>query len=411
VTGAGAPVVAVVFGYGSATAMDIGRAAGDWCELVFICDHSSAYVQRSLPVLEDLGLVVGLTDPDHVAEALRPLGVTGIVAFADPELVLAARIAQRLELPFHGADTTAALVDKHLQRVRLAGAGVDAVRFAVVHPDGAAAAAARVGLPAVLKPRRGSGSRNTVLVHTQAELAHAVGAAFERGESELVLEEYLAGDERVAGPEWGDYVSVESVAYGDHVVHIGITGKPPLARPFRETGAVFPCTLSDEVAAAALALTSRALGALGVRHGICHTELKLTPAGPRLIEVNGRLGGYVDDVVSRASGLSPLRLALAAAAGIAPEAGPARAERVAYQLFVLPPLDARSVTAIRGLEAAAALPGVLRVEARRGAGEAVDWRDGTDSAVVVVHGEAPDHATVVRVRRSLAETLVVDYGA
>jgi hypothetical protein len=159
----------------------------------------------------------------------------------------------------------------------------------------------------------------------------------------------------------------------------------------------------------AFAVAEAALRAAGVRHGLCHTELKLTPAGPRVIEVNGRLGGYVDDVVSRSSGMSPLRLALAAALERAGAVERPRPERVAYQLFVLPPVGARAIERVDGVEAARRLPGVLRVELQRRPGDAVDWREGTASRVAVVHGEAPDHAELLRVRRLLAELLIVDY--
>jgi biotin carboxylase len=405
-----APLLAVVFDLGSATAMDVGLAAEGLCDLVFVCDPSSAHVGQAMPVLEDFGTVVSLGDVDRVAATLRAMGAEGIVAFGDHELAAAAAIAGRLGLPYHSPETAAVLTDKHLQRARLAAEGVDAIRFAIIaRPDEAEAAARVVGAPAVLKPRRGSGSRNTTLVRTPEECAAAAAEAFRLGEEALVLEELLTGDERVAGEGWGDYVSVESLACGDDVFHLGVTGKPPLAEPFRETGAFFPSTLPQEVAERAFAVTADALRAAGVRHGVCHTELKLTPSGSRVIEVNGRLGGYVDDVMSRSTGLSPLRLALAAALGRAGAVERGLPECVAYQLFALPPVGARSVADVRGVDAARRLPGVLRVEVTRGPGDAVDWREGTASTVATVHGEAPDHAALLRVRRSLAELLVVDY--
>lgn len=408
------PLLAVVFGEGSATAMDVGVAADGLCDLAFVCDPRSAYVERSLPVLESVGEVVPPGDVGRVARTLGAMDADGVVAFGEPELAVAAELAARLDLAYHSPETALLLADKHLQRARLAACGVDAVRFAEVPlGDGGGvvavcAAVARVGLPAVLKPRRGSGSRSTVLVRTEAECVAAAAEAFGRGESALVLEERLCGDESVAGPGFGDYVSVESLACGDRHVLLGVTGKPPLAEPFRETGAFFPSTVGGAVAERAFAVASDALRALGVRHGVCHTELKLTASGPRLIEVNGRLGGYVDDVVSRATGESPLRLALAAALGRA-EPAPWRAEAVAYQLFPMPPVGARTLVSVGGVEEARELPGVLRVELARQPGDAVDWREGTGSRAAVVAGEAPDHAALLEVWRRLEETLVVEY--
>ena len=80
--------------------------------------------------------------------------------------------------------------------------------------------------------------------------------------------------------------------------------------PAEKTGQFVPATLSPALAAEVTALTGSALDALGVRDGVTHTEVKLTRAGPRIIEVNGRLGGYVGDIVRRASGYDLLRAAI-----------------------------------------------------------------------------------------------------
>ena len=119
----------------------------------------------------------------------------------------------------------------------------------------------------------------------------------------------------MAGAGWGDYVSVESVTSHGHTRHIEITGKFPLAPPLRETGYVVPATLDAATRRSVLDRTTSALAALDVRHGASHVELKLTPAGPHIIEVNGRVGGYVADLVRRSRGYDLVRAALQAALG------------------------------------------------------------------------------------------------
>jgi hypothetical protein len=250
-----------------------------------------------------------------------------------------------------------------------------------------------------------------VLVRTPEQLREAVTDSQAARESGLILEECLIGNPQPAGPAWGDYVSVESVVLGERIVHLGVTGKPPLAAPFRETGAFFPSTLSPALRAQVEGATSTALRALGVRTGVCHTELKLTTAGPRLIEVNGRLGGYVNDIYARAAGVDLLKLAVRAALGLLDDAGPAQAERVAFQLFLAPPIWARAVRHISGMAAARALPGIQRIEVRRQDGDAVDWRGGTASAVAAVYGAAPDHAELQGLVTQLLRVLMVEYDA
>ena len=49
--------------------------------------------------------------------------------------------------------------------------------------------------------------------------------------------------------------------------------------------------------------------------GGSHTEVKLTPDGPRVIEVNGRLGGGIPEMLFQASGESIMRLSMRIALG------------------------------------------------------------------------------------------------
>ncbi len=57
------------------------------------------------------------------------------------------------------------------------------------------------------------------------------------------------------------------------------------------------------------------LGAIGVKTGAFHTEIKLTPDGPWVIEVNGRIGGGVPEMLLKASGVSLFELAMHVALG------------------------------------------------------------------------------------------------
>jgi len=54
-------------------------------------------------------------------------------------------------------------------------------------------------------------------------------------------------------------------------------------------------------------LATAATKALRVRTGFLHTEIKVTPSGPRVIEVNGRLGGGLPNLLQQAAGFDLLR--------------------------------------------------------------------------------------------------------
>ncbi|MBT2385838.1 acetyl-CoA carboxylase biotin carboxylase subunit family protein [Streptomyces sp. ISL-11] len=410
--------LAVVYDNGAVSPVEIAHAATGLCDIVLVVDPASPAVAASLPVLEHTGSLVHHTSGtplDATVRRLGELGITGITTFTDARLDLTAHLARALGLRFHTPEVAGALGDKLRQRTRLAAAGTPVVRFAELSDAaGIEAALAAVGLPAVLKPRQGAGSRSTFPVASAQEFHRVAGDLLAAGEGPLIAEERLLGDPAVAGPRWGDYVSVESVVDGTRVTHIGITGKLPLVEPFRESGVFFPSTLDEPTATRVLARTEEALRALGVVSGITHTEFKLTPDGPRLIEVNGRLGGFVNDLVGRATGVSMLRVALENALGTGtpvPERADAPAARVTFQRFAPPPVGATTVTGTTGRKEARRLDGIARVEIVRRPGDPVDWRQGTQSFAAIVYGEAPDHTALADTLAALDDTLRITYDA
>ena len=178
----------------------------------------------------------------------------GILALADDALCWTADVAALLGLPFHTPATALALTDKFAQRAALASGGLAVPRSWVV--DGRSPAASldtlegEVAYPAVLKPRRGEGSRDTIYVASPVELRQAVAVALDDGRvRDLVVEEYLAdADGPVAGEGFAGYVSVESAVDDGRVVHLAVNGRTPPADPFRETGFFIPSALDASTA-------------------------------------------------------------------------------------------------------------------------------------------------------------------
>jgi predicted ATP-grasp superfamily ATP-dependent carboligase len=407
------PRVAVVFDFGSATPMSILASARGLAEIVFLCDRDLPHVR---PLFEEMSAlartcdITGLTD-DEILAAPDCAGLAGITTFSESRIVRTAALADRLGLSFLDPSAAVAVTDKFTQRRLLAEADVQHTECRVVrHPADLDAALDEVGLPAVLKPRSGAASARTCTVHTRREAATRM-RAFTGGEGgEFVVERFLAGDPSAAGQGWADYVSVESVISHGEIRHVEVTGKFPLAPPLRETGYVVPSTLGEDLRAGVLALTGAALMALGVRHGIAHTEVKLTPDGPRIIEVNGRLGGYVADLVRRARGFDLVRAALTVALGRACETPPGGTyRRHAFQYFLTPPMDAVAVRRLGGLDDLGRVDGIRFVETFAGPGAALDWRRGTLTYLGIVHGSAPDHQGVLHLVDMVHRTLRIEY--
>jgi biotin carboxylase len=402
-----------VLDFGAASPLGILAAARNLCQVVFLCDRDRPYVRAQADELEALGDVCDVTGlgGTELLDRVERLHLDGVTTFSEAQITRTAALASPRGLPYPTPECARALTDKLVQRRVLAEAGVQATRCHLVHgPADLDAALAAVGLPAVLKPRSGAASAYTCQVDTPGEAAARLreftgGPAVEG----FVLEELLTGDPAAAGPEWGDYVSVESVTSAGVVRHVEVTGKLPLAPPFRETGYFVPASLGAALRRQVLDLTEAAVTALGVRFGVTHVEVKLTPDGPRLIEVNGRVGGYVAQLVRRARGYDLLRAALLAALGRPCPVPPAVYRRLAFQYFITPPMDAVALRRLDGVEELLHRPGIQTVERFCGPGDPLDWRRGTLTYLGIVHGTASDHEDLGRVLRAVRTTLHADY--
>jgi biotin carboxylase len=401
------PRLAFVYHPRSFPTMAIKEAAEGTCELIWVIDSSDPDIGSMARLLGRLGELVDISGMSlgDAAAALSVARPDGILTLADSLLVWTARVAAILELPFMSPEVAARLTDKYTQRAALREAGLPVPgywRVPDVEDEGAWEALAReASFPAVLKPRRGEGSRDTVRVDSLQELRAAVAAGPERSGSAsaaLVLEEYLR-DRPEAGGDFADYVSIESIVSAGRISHLAITGRFPPAEPFRETGFFIPAAFDDAQCEAIADVASAAVAAIGITVGALHTEIKLTPEGPRVIELNGRIGGGVPEMLADATGVQLLPIALRLALGetVVFEHMPACAQ-VGYLLYVQAPLAMTTIREVVGLDRLRALPGVEEVILNRGPGQSVHWRAGNHGHVFSVRGAVPDNETL----RSLA---------
>jgi hypothetical protein len=408
------PRLAVVLDFGSASPLSILAAARGLARIVFLCDRDAPYVAARFDDVRALAPVYDITGRStaECGNLLDGAGLSGITTFTEHQLIRTAALAHPRGWAFLSPPAAHAVTDKYLQRQQLAAAGVQRTRCRAV-PDATEleSAVAEVGLPAVLKPRSGAAGARTCRVDSPAEAAARLRdfrTHTDASSGEFVLEELLIGDAAVAGPGWGDYVSVESVTHRGATRHIEITGKLPLATPFRETGYVVPSTLPEQARRRVLELTSAALDALDVRHGATHVEIKLTPDGPRIIEVNGRVGGYVADLVRRARGYDLIRAALTVALDRPCDPPPAEYRRHTFQYFITPPMDAVAVGRLNGVADLDRWPGVT-VEMFKDTGDELDWRQGTLTYLGIVHGSGGDHRAILDLVDQINRTLHVEY--
>jgi biotin carboxylase len=383
-------------------------------DLIWLVD-TTADESPALPrLLAKLGTVVATTgmDLDQIAASLSAHRPDGIVTFVDAQLATAAGVAARLGLPHLSPDVANTILDKRLQRTVLDKAGVPQPRFCPL-PRGLTAAevaelANQMSYPAVLKPAQGSGGTGVRLVRSAQELGALIGPG---GSPPLgyLLEELLLDDP--THPAWASSeLVVESVVSAGRTSHVTITGRFPLAEPFLQTGSFVPEGLAPPLRRRVLELVSNAIEALGVTSAVTHTEVKLTPDGPKVVEVNGRLGGIVPFILGRVSDVNLFQVACKVAIGSpVPFDGLAQCSGVAFWLRFIPPVSARRVVSIEGLDQLVTVPQVDTAVLDKSPGEAVDAAEGTSSVVATVRGRASDHDDLARTIGLVRATLDIRY--
>ena len=397
--------------------MAILEAAKDLCDLVWVVDSSqpgSAVMQR---LLRKAGPIVDAADRDiaEVATDLRGYHIAGITSLHDFDLLWTARLAHELGLPFHSIETATRLVDKRAQREALAAGGLAVPAFHVIPTAVDAAAlrdvAAAFPFPAVLKPREGQSSRDTLPVASPAEFEATIAQLRSRPETpgeEYILESFVPDPSTpLGGDGFAPFVSVESVVEDGRIAHAAISSRTPFRWPFRETGYCTPTAIEPALQKQIMQVAASAAQALGITIGCLHTEIKLTDEGPVVIEVNGRPGGGMSEMLERASsGFSILRTALRLAVGEPVDlAGPVPTERIGYLLYAFPETDVEWIDTVEGLADLQAVDGVDEVVLVRGPGRRIDWREGSEAHVFNITGTVKDFAELHTLIASMA-TLV-----
>jgi biotin carboxylase len=313
--------------------------------------------------------------------------ISGVFSSSEYFIETAAVLAQALGLP--GADPASLrnCRNKWTQRRMLQAAGARTPNFRLATSvDSAVAALKEIPLPVVLKPTMGSGSVGVKLCRTAEEAAEHAAVLLqktvnERGlplPAEVLVEEYLSGEE----------FSAETL--GGHVV--GITRKQLSREPFFvETGHSFPADLPDEVQSSIVDTVRTGLRAMGLEWGPAHVELRLTPAGPVIIEINPRLaGGFIPELVRLARGVDMIRETLALVVGKPPNLQAAQ-NRYAAIKFLCPAIEG-VIRQFAGLEDARNLAGVADIQAYRVPGETVriehDFRDRIGHVIALGDTEA-----------------------
>lgn len=284
--------------------------------------------------------------------ALRDEKVDGVVAFSDYCVPLAGMLAELLGVARCPAERLWSCKSKYGAYSILLAAG-SPYPPKVCRLDERAdlpTCAQTVGLPAVLRVSHGNSAIGTRLVYDLAELsveAERMRAlpdspnffSAEGFQNDILLVEYLQGSEHDI-----DIVIVDGQPRFWFVTDNGPTDLPF----FRETSHLFPSRLPAATQAQLLEGAVACLCELGLRNGVYNVEMRFTASGPRLIEINLRMGGfYIHDFTKLIWGYDLCEAALAVACGREPKAALADDRRYLAGFMCYPshPVDLGSIPA------------------------------------------------------------------
>jgi ATP-grasp domain len=294
-------------------------------------------------------------DPAALIAAATALGtsqsVSGVFCYDEATVHATSLLAKALALPGTPPESVLACRDKARTRSLLRDAAIPQPASILVASAGQAQAAANsIGYPVVVKARGLAGSLGVVRADRPADVPAAFTSASSasypgvpRYPEDVLVEEFLTG------PEISFDTVIDAGTCTPMVLARKRVGLEPFFEEFGHTVDAADPLLEDPELLDQLARIHKALG---FTSGATHAEFKLTAAGPRLVEINARLGGdFIPYLGMLATGTDPVLAAADVATGRTPSTAPLR-QRVAGIRFLYPPSDCQVVDIVVHLDRA-----------------------------------------------------------
>ncbi len=319
---------------------------------------------------DHLGLSLPFSSPHEAVEktlaALRGKRVDAVIAADDHTTILAAMLAEKLELPGNSLEASEKTRNKLSLRRTLAAGGMPSPKFLVAKiAEPPESYLAQIEFPVVLKPLLLSGSRGVIRANNPEEFIaafHRIAVLLQSREffqmrstaaKRILIESYIPGFE----------VAVEGLLTRGKLSVLAIFDKPdPLEGPFfEETIYVTPSRLPEKTQRAIHIAVAQACEALGLQHGPIHAEARLHEQGVFIIEVAARtIGGLCSRTLKFGTGMSLEELVLRHATGEGTN-GDAHLSYASGVMMLPIPCSGR-LHAVSGVEEALAVPNIQEVK-------------------------------------------------
>jgi biotin carboxylase len=197
-------------------------------------------------------------------------------------------------------------------------------------------------------------------------------------------------EEFMEGPEF----SVEAVTFKQRTHVVAITDKTTSGHPYWvELGHNQPSRWSRGDVETLAEVARKSAAALALDWAASHTEIRLTPSGPRVMEIGARLaGGHIaSHLVPMSTGVDIIKAAIHLAVGEEPDLRPRHTRGVAIQFLTAPPGLLRGM---HGLHDARGVKGVESVEMYARVGDLIAPLVDSTGRIghVIAAGHDPDEA-------------------
>ncbi len=239
----------------------------------------------------------------------------GVLTLWDRDVELTARISETFNLPGSFFESAHAAKHKLKSREILAKHQVAQPKFkSVKNLEDLYAAGQEIGFPLIFKPVGASSSTAIFKIDNSLQINsfYKLMETCKRTPYWLYPNEYLA-EEFMEGQE----VSVEGIVNHSSVQIAGITQKWTTADSYTEWQHCFPANLDFAVSDQVLNLVRCAVKAVGINFCAFHVEIIITKDGPKIVEINSRMGGdcIASHLVPLASGINIAKMSILTALG------------------------------------------------------------------------------------------------
>jgi len=316
-----------------------------------------------------------------VLKAQEQAAFAAAVSLTEPGLDPAARVNDLLGLAGTSYEVSHRFTDKWLMRRRLAetaAPGTPVVATALfTGRDSLKGFGAEHGYPVIVKPTSGTASFGVLKVDGADEADAACQQVSRlRASGHPLIGAYDVDRFIIEKFVEGPLYSAESFSFDGHHVVMAITEAITDQRNHVHVGHAIPGRMTAESEATVVEAVRGFLDAMGFRDGPAHTEFKLSPRGPVVIESQNRVGGaLLSTMIEALYGTDPQALVFTWALRQVPAIAdrPAGHGAATSWLIVAVPGHVREV---RGLEEIRAMPSTLAVDLWVGPGDLVRSFDG-----------------------------------